>query len=105
MPKTVLLAHYNQKLANELTAHGFRVVDSTAHSKPGQAADACLFASYHPDTDACFTDYPDHADISIGNYHYTTSDHPTTTMLNITGLNASQIADTLRHKLARQPRL
>lgn len=105
MPKTVLLAHYSQKLASELTAHGFRVVDSTDHTRSGQAADAYLFASYRPDTDACFSDYPEHADISLGNYHYTTSDHPATTLLNITGLDAGQIADTLRHKLARQPRL
>ncbi|MDF2571241.1 MAG: hypothetical protein K0R55_2845 [Sporomusa sp.] len=105
MPKKVSLAHYSQKLANELTAHGFQVVDSTDYSKPGQTADAYLFASYHPDRNACFADYPDHADISVGNYHYTATDHPEPIMLNITGLSSSQIADTLHHKLAHHPRL
>ncbi|HWR43548.1 hypothetical protein [Sporomusa sp.] len=105
MPKTVVLAHHNQKLVNELTAHGFQVVDSATHAKPGQAADAYLYASYRPDTDACLATHPDHADISIGNYHYTTIDHPATITLNITGLNPGQIVDTLRHQLARRPRL
>jgi hypothetical protein len=105
MPKTITLAQHNQKLVKELTTYGFQVVDSTTHAKPGHAADAYLYASYRPDTNDGVAAYYDHADISIGNYHYTTADHPAPIMLNITGLSTGQIADTLRHELARRPQL
>lgn len=100
MPKTVALAHFNQKLANELSTHGFQVVDS----RSGQVPDAYLYTSYRPDTDDFGAIRHDHADISIGNYHYTTTDHPATVLLNITGLSLSQIIDRLHSQLARCPR-
>lgn len=105
MPRTVVLATPCARLADELTLHGFRVVDSAYSSHPGKAADAYLYTSYRPDTEAILSAHPDHADISIGNYHYTTSDHPSTIMLNITGQNPSQVVEMLRHKLAHRPHL
>ncbi len=105
MPRTIALANYNDKLANELSAQGFRVVDSTYLSRAGQTIDAYLYTSYRPDTDCCITVSPEHGDISIGNYHYTTADHPTTIRLNITGLTSAQIADTIRHDLGRRSQL
>ncbi|TWH46369.1 hypothetical protein [Sporomusa sp. KB1] len=105
MSKTIALAHYNDKLANELTAQGFRVVDSSHLGRPGQAADAYLYTSYHPDTDTWAGTQAEHADITVGNYHYTIADHPATMLLNITGLTTDQIADKLRHCLARCSRL
>ena len=106
MPKTIALAQYNHKLAAKLSAQGFRVVDSSYLSRPGQAADAYLYTSYRPDTDTWVVAPPEHGDISLGNYyHYTTADHPTTIPLNITGLTADQIVDKLRHGLARCSRL
>ncbi len=105
MPKTIVLATPCARLTDELTAHGFRVVDGTYHSQPGKAADAYLYTSYRPDTADLLSAHPEHADISIGNYHYTTEDHPATIMLNITGLNPGQVIDTLRHGLARRTQL
>lgn len=105
MSKTIALAHYNHKLANQLSAQGFRVVDNSYLSRPGQAADAYLYTSYHPDTDTWVTPHPEHGDISLGNYHYTTTDHPATLQLNITGLTANQITDILRQRLAHCARL
>lgn len=101
MSKTIALAHYNDKLANELSAHGFRVVDNSHLVRPGQAVDAYLYTSYHPDTDTLTGTQAEHADITVGNYHYTVTDHPSTMQLNITGLTTNQIADKLRHRLAR----
>ena len=103
MPKTIMLAITCASLADELTAQGFRVVDST--SRPGQAVDAYLYTSYRPGTEALLSTHPEPADISIGNYHEPITDHPATIMLNITGLNSGQVIDTLRHRLARRPRL
>ena len=105
MPKTIALAHFNHKLANELSAKGFQVVDSACLRRPGQAVDAYLYTSYRPDTDSWAMVHPEHGDISIDNYHYTTADHPTTIQLNVTGLTADQIADKLRQRLARCCRL
>ncbi|WP_425059306.1 hypothetical protein SCACP_39900 [Sporomusa carbonis] len=105
MPKTVMLANDNPKLVHELQAHGFRVVDNNDRSRPGMTADAYLYTSYRPDMNDGLTCHPVHADRSIGNYHYTTDDHPATIMLNITGLNAGQVVDTLRQQLARKPQL
>jgi len=105
MSKTIALAHYNHKLANELSAQGFRVVDSSHLGYPGQAADAYLYTSYHPDTDTWAGPQPEYADITIGNYHYAVADHPSTMLLNITGLTTDQIADKLRHRLAGCSRL
>lgn len=102
MTKTIIMASHNPKLVKALATYGFRIVDSTKLTA-GQSADAYLYTGYRPDTDGFFTAGPDPADISIGNYHYTTSDHPATVMLNITGLNANQIADILIHKLAHRP--
>ncbi len=105
MTKKIILAGNNPKLVNDLTSYGFQVVDSTDHKKTGHAADAYLYTSYRPDTDDFLASRPGHADISIGNYHYTTSDHPDTVTLNITGLQARQIADILIQKLAHRPKL
>ncbi|WP_371375140.1 hypothetical protein [Sporomusa aerivorans] len=105
MPKTIALAKPNSKLASELAAHGFRVLDGVYQSSTGQAADIYLYTSYRPTTEACLTAHTEYADISIGHYHYTTTDHPATIMLNITGLNPSQIIDRVQHELARRPRL
>ena len=105
MPKTIMLATPCARLADELTAQGFRVVYSTCHSRPGQAVDAYLYTSYRPGTEALLSTHPEPADISIGNYHEPIADHPATIMLNITGLNSGQVIDTLRHRLARRPRL
>ena len=106
MPTTIALANYNDKLANELAARGFRVVAATA---PGhcleQATDAYLYTSYRPDSDCWLTVQPEHGDINLGNYHYTTADHPATIPLNITGLTPDQIVEKLRHSLARRSRL
>lgn len=104
MPKTIILSTPCAKLADELTKQGFRVVDNTYHRRPGQAADAYLYTSYRPDTEALLS-HPDHADISLGNYHDIPADHPGTIMLNITGLNSSQVIDTLRYRLSRRPQL
>lgn len=105
MPTTIALANYNDKLANELTARGFRVVAAASGHRTGQTTDAYLYTSYRPDSDCWFTVQPEHGDINLGNYHYTTVDHPTTIPLNITGLTADQIAEKLRHSLARRCRL
>lgn len=105
MPKTIALSHYNHKLANELCAQGFRVVDSAYLGRPGQAADAYLYTSYRPDSDTWGAVHPEHGDINLGNYHYITADHPITIQLNITGLTADQIADKLRQHFARYNRL
>ncbi|SDD97347.1 hypothetical protein [Sporomusa acidovorans] len=104
MPKTIALAHYNQKLANELTHQGFLVVDGTYSSRPGQTADAYLYTSYRPDTDDGCLCRHEPADICLGNYHYTIIDHPATIYLNITGLTTDQIADRLHRELARSAR-
>lgn len=105
MSKTIALAHYNPRLANELSAQGFRVVDSSHLGRPGQAADAYLYTSYHPDIDTGTGTQAEQADITVGNYHYTIADHPATMLLNITGLTTGQIADELRHRLACCSRL
>ena len=105
MPKTIALASFSQKLADELTARGYRVIDRETSSRPGALADAYLYTSYRPDMNDDMTGHPGHADISVGNYHYITSDHPDTIKLNITGLKASQISDNLELHLARRPRL
>ncbi|MGL5512032.1 MAG: hypothetical protein ACRDBM_02175 [Sporomusa sp.] len=105
MPKTVALAHYNQQLVNELSAHGFQVVvASSGQAKPGQTIDAYLSTNYRDNTTIYFTVQPDQADISIGNYHYTPTDHPAPIYLNITGLDQCQIAERLHHELARRSR-
>lgn len=103
MPKTIALAQYNDKLAAALTAQGFRVIAGDQHLRPGQAADAYLYTSYRPDT-TWLEAQPEHADITIGNYHYTIADHPATIGVNITGLNPDQVANTLRHRLAASRR-
>lgn len=92
---TIALASYNDKLATELAALGFRVVDGSYMSRPGQAADAYLYTSYRPDADCWFSAH-EHGDICLGNYHYSTTSHPATISLNITGLTAEQIALKLR---------
>lgn len=104
MPKTVALAHYNQQLLNELSAHGFQVVvASSGQVKPGQTIDAYLYTNYRDNT--MITAQPDQADISIGNYHYTPLDRPATIYLNITGLDQCRIAERLHHELAHRSRL
>jgi|GEM_PF-3462537 len=106
MPKTVALAHYNQQLVNELSAQGFQVVvASSSQAKPGQPIDAYLYTNYRDNTTICFAAQPDQADISGGNYHYTTTDHPATIYLNITGLDQRQIAERLHYELVRRSRL
>jgi len=106
MPTTIALANYNDKLANELTARGFRVVATTSPDRrPGQPTDAYLYTSYRPDSDCWLSVQPEHGDICLGNYHYTTADHPATISLNITGLTADQITEKLRHNLAHRRRL
>lgn len=106
MPTTIVLANYNDKLANELTARGFRVVAGTCPGRrPEQTATAYLYTSYRPDTDCLLTAQTEPGDISIGNYHYTTTEHPATIPLNITGLTAEQIVDKLHHQLARRCQL
>lgn len=105
MPKTIAIADPNSRLAAELAAHGFRVVDGASQARPGQAADVCLYTSYRPTTEACLTAHSEQADISIGHYHYTIADHPATIMLNITGLNPRQVIDCIQHELGRRPRL
>ncbi len=105
VPKTVALASYSPKLANELIAQGFKVVDGSQYLETKQAADAYLYTSYRPDTVDFLTAHPGHADISIGNYHYTTVEHNSTIMLNITGLKTREIIDSLHHHLAHRPHL
>ena len=104
MQKTIVLAAPCARLADELTEQGFRVVNNAYLYQPGRAADAYLYTSYRPDTEALLS-HLDHADISLGNYHDIPADHPGTIMLNITGLNSSQVIDTLRYRLARRPQL
>ena len=105
MPKTIALANPNSRLASTLARHGFRVMDETDRLRPGQAADVCLYTSYRPATEACLTAHTEHADISVGHYHYTTADHPATIMLNITGLNHGQVIDRIQQELERRPHL
>lgn len=105
MPKTIALANYSPKLVSELTAQGFKVVNGTHYLETNQAVDAYLYTSYRPDTVDFLTAHPGHADISIGNYHYTTVEHNSTIMLNITGLKTREIIDSLHQHLGRRPHL